>query len=533
MNEEQLTLLSSSQDQQANLRKAITEANNALATKKYNVRTLTKKLDLYRAALDLGINLQDPSFTSNGGARKSSAPDPRRAISIEEKVDSQPVSGGLDVSSVTVRRPVNLIEADLKIAEENLAKARDGLAKVEAIEDVPTAVLDASKDTVAQVKLRVLSLIDEELLAKAFAKKIADQQRVALKVNAPVDPDIDWQPAQKLFGLRTKALKDILCPVYVGADQSVLDAVAQSQLIYPFDPNFFFNYEKGELLADILISLGAVSKSGNPANGNVWLWGQRGAGKSDLMAQIAGRLNRPLFVTSCHRELTIEQLGGEFDPRSVAQGESAPVLLNTNFSTGVTTPHSIVVLDEVARVTPTNAVGYNGALESRVLSRVDGSTAPFAKGVWIAVTDNTDGTGDPTGQFEAYPQDQSFLDRFRTTLHVPFLPEAEEAKVLIAKEGICAPVAKLIVKVMNAFRGASNGSGGHQARGLYPSLRGAFALSYSLREGKTFRRGIQQHLVGACIPSDREIANVLLDSICPSDEDVRDVLIGNKSEFTA
>ena len=520
MNEEQLKQLSSSQDQQANLRKAITEANNALDTKKYNVRSLTKKLDLYRAALDLGIALQDPSFTSNSGARKSSDPS-------QEKVDSQP-------SSVPVaHRPTSQIADELTEKMVALKNARDALAKVEAIEGVPLAVKEASLDTVTAVEGDVAQLKDELAKAEIEAKRIADLGKQALKVNAPVDPDIDWQPAQKVFGLRAKALANILCPVYVGKDQVVLDAVAQTQLIYPIDPNFYFNYEKGELLADVLISLGAVTKSGNPANGNLWLWGQRGAGKSDLMAQIAGRLNRPLFVTSCHRELTIEQLGGEFDPRSVAQGGSAPVLLDTNFSNGVITPHSIVVLDEVARVTPTNAVGYNGALESRVLSRVDGSTVPFAKGVWVAVTDNTEGPGDPPGQFEAYPQDQSFLDRFRATINVTFLPEDVEAKVLIAKEGICAPVAKLIVKIMNAFRGASNGAGGHQARGLYPSLRGAFALSYALREGKTFRRAIIQHLVGACIPSDLEIANVLLDSLCPSDEDVRDVLIGNKSDFTA
>ena len=264
---------------------------------------------------------------------------------------------------------------------------------------------------------------------------------------------------------------------------------------------------------------------------NLWLWGQRGAGKSDMFTQIAGRLNRPLFVTSCHRELTIEQLGGEFDPRSVAQGTGAPVLLTPSFAKGVGTKHAIVVMDEVARVNPTNAVGFNGALESRILNRIDGSSIPFAEGVTIAVTDNTDGTGDPTGQFEAYPQDQSFLDRFRTIINVPFLPESVEAKVLIAKEGVCSPIAKLIVKVMNAFRGASQGAGGHQARGLYPSLRGAFALSFGLREGKAFRRAVMQNLVGSAIPADLEIANVLLDSLCPSDDDVREVLNGTKSDF--
>ena len=511
MNDEQLNQLSCSQENQAKLRKAVTASQEGHAPKKYDVRALTKKMDLFKAALDLGIDLAQ--YTANSGARKS-AP-----------IDGKLFTSDKEVTKGSSHRPVEAIEADISVFDECYKRSLDQLAKVEAIEGIDSAVVDASRASSEKAEHDLSTAITEKADAvKHFAEK-AQQARSNLSVAVPAVRDIDWQCAKKVFGLKVKALDGILCPVYVGFDQDVLSAVPA------VDPNFFFNYEGGELLRDVLISFGAVYKSGNPANANLWLWGQRGAGKSDMFTQIAGRLNRPLFVTSCHRELTIEQLGGEFDPRSVAQGTGAPVLLTPSFAKGVGTKHAIVVMDEVARVNPTNAVGFNGALESRILNRIDGSSIPFAEGVTIAVTDNTDGTGDPTGQFEAYPQDQSFLDRFRTIINVPFLPESVEAKVLIAKEGVCSPIAKLIVKVMNAFRGASQGAGGHQARGLYPSLRGAFALSFGLREGKAFRRAVMQNLVGSAIPADLEIANVLLDSLCPSDEDVREVLNGTKSDF--
>lgn len=508
MNEEQLKQLSCSQEQQGALRKEITQQSNAQG-KGISVRTLTKKLDLFRTALDLGIDLAQ--YTSVHGARSSS--------------DATPPSPDAKVAPAT-HRPIDQIEADISNASEEHRKALESLSKVEAIEGIDQSIIDATKATADKREQDVKKLIVERDDAKKAEELARQQAQASLTVQCPTVQDIDWQPAKKVFGVRLKTLDGVLCPVYVGNDPTVLKEVPK------IDPNFFFSYENGEVLKDILIAFGAVYKS-QPKNSTTWIWGQRGAGKSDLVAQISARLNRPLFVTSCHRELTVEQLGGEFDPRSVAQGQSAPVVLDPVFVEGIQTPHAICVFDELARVTPTNAVGMNGTLENRVLARIDGSTIPFAEGVTITATDNTDGTGDATGQFQAYPQDESFLDRFRTTIEVPFLPSAEEAKVLIAKEGICAPVAKLIVKLMNAFRGASNGAGGHQARSLYPSLRGGFILAFSLREGKSFRRAVHQNLIGNAIPSDREIANVLIETICPKDEEVAEVLAGVKSDFTS
>ena len=504
--DEQLKQLSLPGPKRDALKKAITANNDGSQP---SVRSLTSKLDLLKAGIALGLDITQ--FVELQGARTS-----------------QDASEPSTSTQTTVEhRSISDIETDIGNAKKALEDAQATLAKVEAIEGLDPSVVDSSRAVVDAKANSLNDFADEHKSAVDAQKAVAQAKRSRQAVTAPTIADIDWQDAQKVFANRSKALKGVLVPVYVGNDQAVLDHVPS------VDQNFFFNYENGELLRDVLISFGAVYKSGNPANSNAWLWGQRGAGKSDLVTQIAGRLNRPVFVTSCHRELTIEQLGGEFDPRSVAQGASAPVLLTPSFAQGISTKHAIVVLDEVGRVNPTNAVGFNGTLESRVLSRIDGTKVPFADGVTIAVTDNTDGTGDPSGQFEAYPQDQSFLDRFRAIIKVPFLPSDVEAKVLIAKEGINEPIAKLIVKLMNAFRGACEGAGGHNARGLYPSLRGAFALSYSLREGKGFRRAIDQHLVGSAIASDKQIAKVLIDSIAPTDDAVRDVLTGVSSDFTA
>jgi hypothetical protein len=511
LNDNQLKALSLPVSSRDELKKAITAKQQELGEKRYSVRELTKsKLDLLRAAQELEIDLS--SYTSIDGARSS-----KGAEVTATQAETDP-----DVSQDDVAKAWFEVEQ----AQESVNKAHETLEKVKAIEgDGNEAIVSAAQ---AVLDKAVTNRDDLSQKAKALADAHKAQQqakRRSVAVTAPSLADIEWQEASKVFGNKSKALKGVQVPVFVGKHDS-----QTAEHVPTADPNFFFGYEDGELLADILISFGAVYKS-QPSNSNTWLWGQRGAGKSELVTQIAARTNRPLFVTSCHRELTIEQLGGEFDPRSVAQGGSAPVLLEPSFAKGVATAHAIVVLDEVGRVNPTNAVGFNGTLETRVLSRIDGSQVTFAEGVTIAVTDNTDGSGDPTGQFEAYAQDQSFLDRFRAVIKVPFLPQAQESKVLIAKEGICKPVADLIVKIMASFRGATDGSGGHQARSLYPSLRGAFAMAYALREGKAFRRAIVHHLIGSACPSDQQIAQVLIDQIAPSDDEVREVLNGTKADF--
>jgi MoxR-like ATPase len=344
-------------------------------------------------------------------------------------------------------------------------------------------------------------------------------------VNVNVHIKISFESVGNLFKLRGKSLKGVYMPVVEGARHPKVPDI---------DPDFFFNYEKGEIVRQLAIGMNEAYNvdSRRHVNSNVWIWGHRGAGKSELINQIGARCNRPVFVTSCHRELTVETLAGEFDPRSVAQGDSVTALLNPEFVQGVSTPNAIVVLDEMARVQPSNGVGFNGCFERRIVNRQDGTSIKFAQGVTLIVTDNTNGTGDPTGLYEAYAQDASLLDRFRAYIHLPFLPPATEAKVLSKKSGICAPVGHLLVKIANAFRGACKGQGGMQARSLYPSLRGLTSCAEYVLKGVPFRSAIGITVTGNVIDSDRDVSLIIVDAHAPSDEEVAKVISGEQSDFT-
>lgn len=505
---EQIAGFKLSGDNRNALRAEVTKENTARAGG-YVTRDLVKSVDLMVAAQELGIDLA-------------------RFVAVaptEVTPEQAPADTWTMATEVVESKPLGLSEA---IDAERDAREALGVAEAQLLalpEGLPDSVSQGMVDAVEELraKLVLAGRAKQEASERCKAKAKASKAQ-ASSVPAPVG-NIEFQPVSKVLGLRHKALKSVYLPVFKGQRHDAVPAL---------DMDFFFNYEQGEIVRDIAISLGAVYDSDyrKHVQSNLWLWGAKGAGKSELIAQIASRCNRPMFVTSCHRELTVESLTGDFDPRSVAQGADAPALLNPAFIQGISCPHAIVVLDETGRVNPVNAVGFNGMLERRQATRQDGTIVDFAEGVSIVSTCNSNGTGDPTGLFECYSQDQSFLDRFRAFVKLPFLPAEEESAVLARKSGICQPVADLLVKVLNSFRGASEGEDASvQARGLYPSLRGAGNVAERLLKGIPFRRALATCLTGNVTLSDVEVAKVIIEAHCPSDEEIAKVVSGELTEF--
>ena len=505
---DELRELALSGEKRNELRAAITQARSKLSPDALRglptVRELTKTVDLLSAAQTLDIDLA--AYATPGGRAKGRGD---KVVSVPD-IPSKPVP--TDVESAASALDDALEKRDL------LQKQRDAL---------PDGMPDDVVQTMATKLNDAQALVDacNEALEKAHAHAKAKAYAEKALQSPPSTGEIEFVAVGKLLKLRHKSLKGVFLPVFKGKAHEKVPAV---------DKDFYFNYEDGEIIRDIAISLGAVYEKDRRKHvqSNLWLWGAKGAGKSELVAQIAARCNRPMFVTSCHRELTVESLTGDFDPRSVAQGENAPALLNPSFIQGIQTPHAIVVLDETGRINPVNAVGLNGMLERRQATRQDGDTVDFAEGVNIVSTCNSNGTGDPSGLFECFPQDQSILDRFRAFVRLPFLPADQETAVLVQKSGLVQPVAELIVKVMNAFRGASDGTDASvQARGLYPSLRGAGNLAERLIKGVPFRRAVATCLTGNVTLPDVDIAAVIVDAHSPSDSEISDVVSGKLVDF--
>jgi hypothetical protein len=87
------------------------------------------------------------------------------------------------------------------------------------------------------------------------------------------------------------------------------------------------------------------------------------------------------------------------------------------------------------------------SIEDRVL------TAP--KGRWFYVlTDNTAGSGDETGIFDAEVQDASTLDRIDTTIKAKYLGKADERKLLQRKTGLNDDIINGILDVAKMVRNA-------------------------------------------------------------------------------
>jgi cobaltochelatase CobS len=166
---------------------------------------------------------------------------------------------------------------------------------------------------------------------------------------------------------------------------------------------------------------------------NLLLWGDAGAGKTDLIEQVACRLNRQAFIISFGEETSIKQLLGGF---TLSGGESpfkAGALLSA-----IQVENAVIGLDEINMAMPGVTAMLNHLLQKREISIPEtGEVVSCAEGVVFVATANTNMGIDETGNYEG-SQNQNSATRTRFAgVEVNYLKPDDEVKLIdLAYPGI-------------------------------------------------------------------------------------------------
>lgn len=187
---------------------------------------------------------------------------------------------------------------------------------------------------------------------------------------------------------------------------------------------------------------------------NVWLYGPPGSGKTVLVEQIAARLGRPMFRLNFDASTErYDVIGGERISAGSTYWQDGVVLQ------ALKTPHSILLLDELARARPEYLIALNPILErgqTKYRIAETGEVVQIAEGVTIIAADNTNGSGDSTGDFAARVVDLSTRSRFGVFIEMPYMSSDEEASALSKRTGAESGLANMLVSIAAMSRAKSD-----------------------------------------------------------------------------
>jgi len=242
---------------------------------------------------------------------------------------------------------------------------------------------------------------------------------------------LDTPPGTVLFSSifwKPKTIPDLSLPMFEASDWH-----EEAQLHIPAkDPNWIWNKPAVEQYAMAMY-----------CGDTTLLHGLQGTGKSCLVQEWAATFFIPFWRMSCNHETREDHLIGSASLDYNEEGQmfikQEPTILTDSLRYGgifcedeAFRHNSALVLQSLREknnrtVLLPNAPGRTA--EERILR------APKGKW-WYTLTDNTCGTGDETGVFDAQVQDASTLDRIGASIEIEYLPKVQERRLLKKQTGL-------------------------------------------------------------------------------------------------
>jgi len=177
------------------------------------------------------------------------------------------------------------------------------------------------------------------------------------------------------------------------------------------------------------------------SNKPVMITGYSGSGKTTLATLAGSVLNRPVEVFN---------MGATQDPRTTLIGvtqlnQDGTLFRPARFVEAVTTPNTVVVLDELTRANPDAWNILIPALDGQRYIALDesesGDKVPIHPTVSFVSTANMGIEYTSTSVL-----DRAVLDRFRM-LELPFVSEEQEKKLFVARTGVAEESAKNVAEI--------------------------------------------------------------------------------------
>jgi nitric oxide reductase NorQ protein len=322
----------------------------------------------------------------------------------------------------------------------------------------------------------------------ALAHRALTPKVVKVTTPAPVyvDPSKVKGTVPKVVGRKTMRDAGINVPSMIRVDRTTLD-VYDAPDAPAIDPDYIWPEATPNILA-------ALSRSTVP-----FLYGPAGTGKTTFVKQVAARWGRPYVRVSCNDQTEASTLVG----MTVPDGPNGVKWQDGQLAAAIRRPGTVILIDEPSIARPGALFVLQALMDDERAIHVDetGEVIRAAPGVLIVLADNTNGTGDVTGAYEATRRlNRATLDRAAITVRLDYLPPAEEAKALMAKVGCTRTQAAALVKFANVTR--AKATDGHVSHGI--GFRRLVALGQQIADGADPSHAFQLSVIETSPHDDRE-----------------------------
>lgn len=322
--------------------------------------------------------------------------------------------------------------------------------------------LDTAVDRIATMESTVLDIAKGvDLMEKNLMKAAIAIDKVTREVSTMPRLDSAGIPAQVAAAIDA-AFKPFRTAVEAAGAQSIVaDAVASAATVrrtgeevfgmplpaevecyaHPsapaVDPHFIW---QREILCHLLQS--------QDTGENIWLGGEKGAGKTQTAQQFAARTGRMFTRVNFHKYSTTEEYIGAVGLTGGATG-----FVPGPFLTAYTTPGAVILLDEPSNCDPGELAMLNGLLEPGAAVSIGGRVWSCAPGVIVIAADNTLGSGDASGRYAGTrTMNSALIDRFARLVPMTFLPFDVEVQAVVQHTGCNTLLADHVLKAITVCR---------------------------------------------------------------------------------
>ncbi|MDT4829605.1 cobaltochelatase, CobS subunit [compost metagenome] len=240
----------------------------------------------------------------------------------------------------------------------------------------------------------------------------------------------------------------------------------------------------------------------------LYVYGHKGAGKSDLTEQICARTGRP-FVRVQHTVNTEEASivgqwvvkGGE----TVFELGMLPLAMKFGWT---------YLADEYDFALPSVLSVYQAVLEGKPLmikeADLDNRVIKPHPNFRFIATGNTNGSGDDTGLYQGTSiQNSANYDRFGMVIHKKYMDKKAESQILQNKVGLIAGDADKMVDFASLVREAYDGA---KISDTISPRTLIYASSIGVKRG-SFRQGLQLSFINKLSKVDREVVDSIAQRI--------------------